>query len=331
MANQFRRKRSRAKNVENTGFSKLSGTEGSRLINKDGSMNLRKTGLPIWERVSLFHTLIRMGWPKFLLIVFLFYGTINSLFALVYVIIGVENLKGVSLEADSLLNGFEQAFFFSSQTLTTVGYGHISPLGFAANVVASLESFVGILSFAMMTGLLYGRFSLPRAYLKFSENLLVSPHKGYRALMIRLASYKNNHITDVEAKMTMAIHFKDGNEEVTRFYTPKLEISKITSLALSWTIVHLIDEDSPLYEMGYEELKQADIEIMYYIKGFDENFSNIVQQRTSYTVKEIIYGAKFIRAFHKSEDGTTTELELDKINEHEPAEVPEPELTTVNT
>lgn len=331
MANQFRRNRGRANNIENTGFSNISSAEGNRLINKDGSINLRKTGMPLWERVSLFHILIRMKWPKFLAIVFLFYAIINCLFAVIYVIIGVEHLRGVSVEADNLLNGFEQAFFFSSQTLTTVGYGHISPIGFATNIVAALESFVGILSFAMMTGLLYGRFSLPRAYLKFSENILVSPHKGYRALMIRIASYKNNHLTDVEAKITMAIHYKDNGKEVTRFYTPKLEISKVASLALSWTIVHLIDEDSPLYEMSMAELRETDIEVFYHIKGFDENFSNIVQQRTSYTVNEIVYGAKFTPAFHRSEDGTTTELELDKLNAHEPAPVPEPDGSIIKS
>jgi len=331
MAGNFRRNKKKPEAIENTGFSSLSNTEGSRLINKDGSANLRKTGMPFLDRISLFHTLIHMKWPKFLLIVFLFYTAINSVFALVYVIIGVDHLKGVSVEAESLLNGFEQAFFFSSQTLTTVGYGHITPLGLTANIAAAIESFVGILSFAMMTGLLYGRFSLPKAYIKFSENILVAPHKGYRALMIRLASYKNNHITDVEAKMTMAMHYMDNGKEVTRFYTPKLEIEKITSLALSWTLVHLIDEDSPLFEMGLEELKQADIEIMYHIKGFDDHFSNIVQQRTSYTANEIVYGAKFLPAFHRSEDGSTTVLELDKLNLHEPAKVPEPNESFINS
>lgn len=317
------------KNVDNTGFSSVSGAEGNRLLNKDGSANLVKVGMPFWDRISLFHTLIRMKWGKFLLVVFLFYATINSIFAVLYVIIGVENLLGVSMEADDLLSGFEQAFFFSSQTLTTVGYGHISPIGFVTNIVAALESFVGILSFAMMTGLLYGRFSMPKAYLKFSENILVSPHKGKRALMIRIASFKNNHITDVEAKMTMAIHLKEDGKEVTKFYAPKLEISKITSLVLSWTIVHLIDEESPFYEMGYEELKDADIEIIYHIKGFDENFSNIVQQRTSYDVTEMVYGAKFTPTFHRSDDGTMTVLELDKLNDYRPEEVPEPDYSTI--
>lgn len=313
--------------INNTGFSNNSSIEGNRILNKDGSVNVKKVGLPFWERISLFHTLIRMKAWKFLLVVFSFYATINVIFALLYVLIGVENLKGVSIEADNMLNGFEQAFFFSSQTLTTVGYGHISPLGLASNIVAALESFVGILSFAMVTGLLYGRFSLPKAYIKFSENVLVSPHKGYRALMIRIASFKNNHITDVEASANMAMHFMDGDKEVTRYFRLDLEINKITSLALSWTIVHLIDENSPLYEIGEEELKHSDIELMYYIKGFDENFSNIVQQRTSYTIEEIVYGAKFEPTFYRANDASCTILDIDKLNSHKPAKVPEPVIS----
>lgn len=315
MANQFTKLRNRF--VENTGFSNNSKAEGGRLSKKDGDINVRKTGLPFWERYSLFHILIRMPSWKFLLTVFLFYAFINVIFALLYVLLGVENLKGVSVEADSMISGFSQAFFFSSQTLTTVGYGHISPLGLATNVTAALESFVGILSFAMVTGLLYGRFSLPRAYIKFSENLLVTPHKGRNALMIRIATYKNNHITDVEAQCTMAMHIKENGKELTRFFRMKLEIDKVSSMALSWTIVHLIDEDSPLNDMDYDDFINADVEILYQLKGFDDNFSNIVQQRTSYTVEEIVFGAKFLPMFHRSDDGTTTVLELDKINAYE--------------
>ena len=151
MAAPFRK----SKNVENTGFSNNSSAQGARFANKDGSPNVIKAGLPLWQRISLFHTLIRIkGW-KFLLIVFGFYTITNITFALLYLAIGVENLQGVTADETNPLNGFQQAFFFSSQTLTTVGYGHISPVGLKANVVASLESFVGILSFAMVTGLLY--------------------------------------------------------------------------------------------------------------------------------------------------------------------------------
>lgn len=322
MAGNFRK--SRTKTVENTGFSNTSGARGARLVNKDGTLNLRKTGLPFWEQISLFHTLIKMPTWKFLLSVFLFYAIANMIFAALYIMIGVHNLQGIDAKETDALNGFAQAFFFSSQTLTTVGYGHISPVGLQANIIASLESFAGILSFAMVTGLLYGRFTLPKAYLRFSDNILVAPHKGQRALMIRIASYKNNHITDVEAKMTLAMRTTEEGKKVSKFFSPKLEIDRITSLALSWTIVHLIDEESPFYDMGKDEILEGDFEIMYHIKGFDDHFSNIVQQRGSYTRDEMVYGAKFRPAFYSTEDGSTTVLELDKLNLHEPATIPEP-------
>lgn len=139
--------------------------------------------------------------------------------------------------------------------------------------------------------------------------------------MIRIATYKNNHLTDVEAQATLAMHINENGKDITKYYRLNLEISKIASLALSWTIVHLINEDSPLYDLSYEDFKNADIELIYFIKGFDEQFSNIVQQRTSYTVEEVEYGAKFTPAFHRSEDGTTTILEIDKIGAYERVDI----------
>lgn len=308
------------KNVDNTGFSNQSGAEGHRLVNKDGTANLRKTGVGFWNRLSLYHILIEMPHWKFLLCVFLFYAIINIIFALIYVVIGVEYLHGVDVEGGNLLSGFSQAFFFSSQTLTTVGYGHIHPIGILTNSVAAIESFCGILAFAMVTGLLYGRFAHPKAYIRFSKNVLVTPHKGYNALMVRIATYKNNHLTDVESQATLAMHVKEKGKDITRYYNLPLEINKVASLVLSWTIVHLIDEDSPLYELSYEDFKEADIEIIYHIKGFDDHFSNIVQQRSSFTVDEVEYGAKFLPMFHRSDDGESTILELNKISDFEKVE-----------
>jgi inward rectifier potassium channel len=316
--------------IGNTGFSTSNATtEGGRLTKKDGSVNVQKTGLPFWERISLFHTLLRLPRTTFLFFIFLFYTVLNTFFALIYVLVGVENLRGIH-DGVSLMGKFEQAFFFSSQTLTTVGYGHISPAGTAANIVASLESFIGILAFALVTGLLYGRFSRPQAYLLFSKNLLIAPYRGITGLMIRVASYKNNHITDAEANVTLVIHLYENGSKVRRFFNLPLEIKKVNSLALSWTLVHPINEESPLYQMSYEEIKDADIEVLYHIKGFDDHFSNTVQQRTSYVFSEIVYGAKFLPMFHRSDDGNTTVLEIDKINAYEPAVLPEIVNSTAN-
>lgn len=323
----MKKQRALLKNIENTGFTALSSAEGKRIANKDGTLNILKTGLPFWERLSLYHSLLRMPRWKFLLSIILFYGTLNILFALAYVCIGVEHLNGI--DGDNL-PGFLQAFFFSSQTLTTVGYGHISPDGLLTNMVASIESFTGILSFAMVTGMLYGRFTRPKAYLIFSDNALVAPHKGGTALMLRTASYKNNHLTDVEAQLTAAFHIEEEGNTLTRFYPLKLEISRVNSLALSWTLVHFIDEESPLYQMGAADIQQTNLEILVFVKGFDDHFSNIVQQRTSYTAGDIVYGAKFRPMFRKSDDGSGTLLELDKINWHEAVALTEPSTSAIN-
>ncbi|RYD55180.1 MAG: Inward rectifier potassium channel Irk [Sphingobacteriales bacterium] len=308
-------------NIDNTGFGTNSNAEGGRLTNKDGSINLQRTGIPFFQRISLYHTLLRMPRLKFLLCVFLFYTVLNIFFATIYIIIGVENLQGV--HAENEFTSFQAAFFFSSQTLTTVGYGHISPVNLWANIIASLESFIGILSFAVVTGLLYGRFTRPKAYMRFSQNVLIAPHKGIHALMARVATYKNTHLTDVDAQVTLAMHIHENGKRITRFFPLELEIKKINSLALNWTIVHLINEDSPLYQMTLRDIQEADIELIYHLKGFDDHFSNVVQQRTSYTFNELVYGARFLPMYHRSEDGSTTVLSLDKINAHEPAPLPE--------
>lgn len=302
--------------INNTGFGTNANAEGGRLVNKDGTINLRKTGMPFLDRMSWYHVLLRLPRLKFLLLVFAFYTAVNILFAIVYVLIGIEHLKGTDA-GGSLANQFQQAFFFSSQTLTTVGYGHISPDGLTANVIASLESFAGIMSFALVTGLFFARFSRPKAYLLFSDNIVVAPYKDATALMWRVASQKNNHLTDAEGQATTAFHVTEDGKRVTKFFQLPLEISRINSLALSWTMVHYIDEQSPLWGLNEEDLRQSNIEVMVGIKAFDDHYSNTVQQRTSYTASELVYGAKFLPAYQRSADGSHTLLELDKLNHFE--------------
>lgn len=313
----------RLRDIDNTGYGPNSNVEGGRIVNTNGSNNLRKRGIPVWERTSIYHTLLRMKATHFLLVIMVFYTMINLVFALIYFLTGVEHLVGVD-GGTSSGQRFMEAFFFSSQTLTTVGYGHVAPTGMATNAIASTESLIGILSFALVTGLIYGRFARPRAYILFSPSILVAPFREGRALMFRLATYKNNHLTDVEANVTLAMHVNENGRTVTKFYTLPLQFSRINSLALSWTVVHPIDEESPLYNMSEEDMTAAKVEIIPNIKAFDDHFSNIVQQRTSYTHKQVVHGAKFLPMFERSVNGDYTLLELDKINAHERVPLPEP-------
>jgi len=314
--------RQRLKDIDNTGFGPNSSIEGGRLVNADGSTNLRKRGIPVWERISVYHTLLRMKTSHFLIFVLVLYTSVNLFFAGLFVINGVEHLSGAE-DTHTFFDKFMEAFFFSSQTLTTVGYGKIAPSGMMANTIASTESLVGILIFAVMTGLIYGRFSRPRAYLLFSPNILIAPYKDGKALMLRIASYKNNHLTDVEAQLTLGIHEHENGKIVTRFYPLKLEFAKINSLALSWTIVHHITDESPLHNITKEEVEQSKMEVIVNVKAFDDHFSNIVQQRTSYIYSQVIYGAKFLPMFERAPNGEYTILELHKINAHEMVKLPE--------
>ncbi|XZF15374.1 ion channel [Chitinophagaceae bacterium MMS25-I14] len=323
--------RHKFKNIDNTGFGPNSSTEGARLVNKDGSVNLRKSGLPFYERISIYHSLLRMSRPKFFGTIFLLYTSINILFAFVYLVIGVDKLEGTS-GAQTIVEKYLQAFFFSSQTLTTVGYGHVSPIGFWANAIASIESLVGILVFALVTGIFYGRFSRPKAYIRFSENIIIAPYKDGRGLMFRLATFKNNHLSDVEATVTAAIHQpgEDG-KTVTRFYQLPLEISKINSLALSWTLVHPLDENSPMFLFSERDFHENKVELVVTVKAFDDHFSNTVQQRTSYTTKELVYGAKFIPMFTRAATGDHTILQLDKVNAYERIKLHEEEAEAADS
>lgn len=313
--------RFRLKNIDNTGFGTNSSVEGGRLVNPDGTSNVRKRGLPVWERISFYHTLLRMKRSHFFLTIMLFYTATNIVFAGIYFLVGVHNLSGIA-HSESVFDELLAAFFFSSQTLTTVGYGHVAPTGLITNAIASTESLIGILAFAVVTGLIYGRFSRPRAFLLFSGNALIAPYKNGKALMLRMATYKNNHLTDAEAQLTIALHLEENGKTVTRFYPLPLEMSRINSMASSWTIVHNITEESPLVNFDQKALTEAKAEVMVYVRAFDDHFSNTVQQRTSYLSSQVLFGARFIPMFQRSDDGSYTLLDLSKINAHEPAGLP---------
>lgn len=317
----------RFRSIENTGFPASSNDSATRLIGRSGAAMLRKTGLAFWQRISIYHSLLRMPRWKFLGLVFAFYTCMNLAFALAYFLLGTEHLVGATQTTSRWIQ-FEEAFFFSAQSLTTVGYGRVAPDGLLTNTLASCEALVGILSFAVVTGIFYGRFSRPRAYILFSKHMLLAPFRGGRSLMFRLATFKNNYLTDVEATATLALHVPEDGSRVTRFYPLKLDIARISALALNWTVVHPIDEESPLFGMEAEEIKEQRAELIVNIKAFDDHFSNTVQQRSSFTHDELICGARFLPMFERSQTEGLVILALDKISDYEEAELPPAETPT---
>ena len=298
------------------GLSNKIAEQGSRFINRDGSFNVEKRGLPFHVRFSFYHTLITMSWWKFNAIVLISYLIVNFVFGTIYYFIGMEtSMAGVV--GTTAIEKYSEALFFSIQTLTTVGYGRVSPIGLWSNVVAGLESLLGLLAFALATGLLYGRFSRPVAHIVFSENALIAPYKrDGKALMLRIANAKNNQIMNMTAQLMMSWIETDNAETTRKFYTLPLEREMINFMAMSWTIVHPIDENSPLWSISKADFDAADAEIMIVLSGFDETFAQTVHARSSYKFYEVVWNAKFDNIFRKSENGRDTIIDLDRIGAH---------------
>ncbi|TDW47399.1 inward rectifier potassium channel [Flavobacterium sp. 270] len=313
----LKREYNKAKTDKNSGFGTNANSYGGRFVNKDGTANVEKRGMHFLHRISWYHTMINMPNWKFMFILFAFYIIINFIFAIIYHAIGIEHLDGVAATG-SVLNQFGQAYFFSAQTFTTVGYGHISPTGFLTSALSAAEALIGLLSFAIATGLFFGRFSKPTAYIKFSDNALISPYGENKGLMIRLVPFKNTNFTDANAKITLAMSIEEDGEMTNKFYSLELELDHINALSLSWTLVHPITEESPFYNFTAEDFKKTHGEILVFITTFDDMFSNTVAARTSYTFNEIIYGAKFETMYEKSRDNSKTILYLDKLNKINP-------------
>ena len=310
---------SRAKPEINTGFGINANNYGGRFINKNGRANIEKKGIGFLEKISWYHTMLLLPRWKFFLIIVLFYVCINLIFATIYLLIGVQSLG--EIPSPSTLTNFAESFFFSTQTFTTVGYGRISPIGFLSSSVAAFEALLGLLSFALATGLLYGRFSKPVAYVRFSHNALIAPYKETNALMFRLVPFKNTNLVDAVVSVTLGMTLEENGVKLNRFYQLDLEFSTVNALTLSWTVVHPITEKSPFYNFTKNDFENMTGEVVVSVRAFDDMFSNIVVARTSYVFGEIYYGGKFEPMFERDNSGEKTVIYIDKLNSFKPTDL----------
>lgn len=286
-----------------------------RLINKDGSFNIVKLGreLRLYDAYQYLKN-ISVGRLSFLLLCF--YLFINSLFALLYLWCGVENLHGI----EPGLHPFFNAFFFSVQTFTTVGYGVLAPHGMATNLVVTLESFMGWVGFAIITGVVFSRFAKPHVRILYSNNAIIAPHEGGKSLQFRLANKRNSVLLEMEARVMLMV--QDTNFS-RHYYNLKLEQSSLYFFPLSWTIMHHIDEESPLYNVTPKELEEKRAEVLVLIKGYDEAYGQTVHSRFSYRFNEILWDVRFKEVYNSDTRG---EIVLDLLKLHETEPVSEPAL-----
>ena len=296
-----------------SGFgSRVSDRDGQRLLNKDGSFNVNRSGYPFFRRFNTFNMLLTIPWWKFhVLILGSFIGG-NIFFALSYMLIGIEGITGV--EGNAFFEWFWSAFFFSIQTFTSVGYGVLSPDNYITNIFASLEAFVGLLSFALATGLLFARFSRPVAHIVFSNNAIITPFQDMKAFQFRIANGRKNQLIEVSAKLLISFVEKTGEKKIRQYYLLDLQLNKIVFLPLHWTIVHPIDKESPIYGLTETELRNSEAEFMIQITAIDDTFSQTVHTHSSYRYDEVKWDYKFADMFHEFENGGIS-VDLKKIHE----------------
>lgn len=286
-----------------------------RAINHDGSFNVRRRGGP--QRHDAYQWLIQMDWWPFMGLVVAFFCLLNTVFALLYMGLGLGGLAGPGASAaPGWGQDFLNALFFSVQTFTSVGYGHVYPSSNGAGVVSSIEALVGVLTFALATGLLYGRFSRPSARIQFSRTALISRRAdGTPNLQFRIANQRSNILIDLQARLLLKTVDPATNNQQYDFLP--LERDSVSFFPLSWTIVHDITPESPLHGLGPPDYAARDVEILIQLKGYDDTFAQEVHARGSYTHDEIEWHRRFVRAYEVEEDGTAV-IDLDRLHVSEP-------------
>jgi inward rectifier potassium channel len=291
---------------------------GRRLLNRDGSFNVERHGMGARSSLSLYYSLLTMGWPAFIMLALAAYLLTNGLFALVYFLCGPGSLAG-GIEAAGTGQRLVQAFFFSVHTVSTVGYGHIVPVSLAANVVMTLEAVVGLFGLALGTGLVFARFSRPIARIVFSRCAVIAPYRGITAFEFRIANQRRNEIVDVRARIAFSRLEEENGERKRRFYQLQLERHKVSFFPLAWTIVHPIDEESPLWGVSEDEFCQSDPEFLVLLTGMDETFSQMVHARSSYKAAEVVWDARFQSIFERTSPNAPLAIDVSRIHDIHPA------------
>jgi inward rectifier potassium channel len=266
-----------------------------RLLNRDGSFNVERRGLGPLVSWSPYHVLLTMSWPRFLLLGIACYAITNAIFAGLYLSCGANSLVSTAPGMGDHL--FWRAFFFSVETLSTIGYGNIVPVNIAANGVVTIEALAGLMSFAIATGLVFARFSRPRANVVFSSHAVVAPYQGMQALEFRVANARSNELIEVSAKVIVSRFEQVDGVRTRRYYPLPLERDGVIFLPLTWTVVHPIDEHSPFHGETLQSMHESSAEVLVLLKAFDETFSTVVQTRTSYAAHDVVWGARFANAF----------------------------------
>src|SRR5712691_7364522 len=242
----------------------VAGETRTRLLNRDGTFNVHREGTGFWQSLSLYNWLLQISWPRFFALVVGTYVTVNVLFAWAYLLAGANSLAGLAPAGR-----FGRAFFFSVETFGTIGYGNISPQNVAAHVLVTIEALAGLLAVALITGILFARFSRPVPRIAFSDRALIAPYRGGSAFMFRIANELSSQLIDLEARIVLAMFDQADGHATRRFSVLSLERNRVAVFPLSWTIVHPIEASSPLHGLREQDLAERGAEFLVLLTAAD--------------------------------------------------------------
>ena len=289
-----------SKKIKDPGLGNTSSPYAKRMVNNDGTFNIVHLNKSAQFREA-YNYLVHISWFRFFTLAFLVYLILNALFASIYLFIGIEEIASSS--GDFLLD-FINAFFFSSQTITTLGYGAMAPSGIGSGIVSSVEALMGLLMFSFITGLLYGRFSKPKASIRFSDSIVLRDFNLTKAIMFRLVNNRKSIMINPKIKVTLSLSEKNNKGEFANtFYALNLEREQITYLPTTWTIVHEIDEESPFRKFSKEAINRQTGELLVMISYYDDSFNQEVHQLHSYILSDIKVDYKFTKAYYYNNEG----------------------------
>ena len=246
---------------------------------------------------DLYHSLVTASWPGLIARIALAFTIANLIFATGYYFDqGIENVHS---------HDFSDMFFFSVQTMATIGYGKMEPVTLFSNILVSIEALTGLLALALMTGLVFSKFSRPTARIRFTRYAVIGPRDGVNSLMIRAANMRANRIFEASIHVVLARQeITAEGDTIRRLYDLETTRSRSAMFALSWTAVHQIVEGTPLFGATRESIAASEPELIVSIVGLDETFSQTVHARHTFQLDEIIWGARFANVLVLHPDGS---------------------------
>jgi inward rectifier potassium channel len=293
-----------------------------RLLNADGTFNVFRRGLSLLGAIDPFHRLLTIRWSTFLALSFAVFLLVNAFFGAGYYLAGPDALR-VAYGLD-VPHRMANAFFFSVETFTTVGYGHLAPGNTVANLLMTFETFISLLLTALLAGLFFARFSRPQARIAFSRRAIVAPYRGGTAFEFRMINERRSELTSLQCEVVLAMLEVDRHgHKKRRFHNLALERSTVAFFPLAWTIVHPIDDDSPLWELSAADLAAREAEFLVLVTAIDDALSQTTQTRTSYRFEEIVWGARFGDMFQRSEGGALS-VDVERLDLVEQVPLPAP-------